>query len=102
MLRLVEEHLGAAREEHRRHDPKALVARLAAELNPFLAQLGHRRVEVVAHEREFVPRRLAGMDAEFGGRQLKDQPAIGRVVALDGIQPSTSRSVSRSRSASRV
>src|SRR5207249_2674437 len=25
------------------------------------------------------------MDAEFGGRQLKDQPAIGRVVALDGI-----------------
>jgi hypothetical protein len=32
-----------------------------------------------------VPRRLAGMDAEFGGRQLKDQPAVGRVVALDGI-----------------
>src|SRR6266566_5969680 len=25
------------------------------------------------------------MDAEFGGRQLKDQPAVGRVVALDGI-----------------
>src|SRR2546430_93736 len=25
------------------------------------------------------------MDAEFGGRQLKDQPAIGRVVALEGI-----------------
>jgi hypothetical protein len=32
-----------------------------------------------------VLRRLAGMDAEFGGRQLKDQPAVGRVVALDGI-----------------
>jgi hypothetical protein len=32
-----------------------------------------------------VLRRLAGMDSEFGGRQLKDQPAVGRVVALDGI-----------------
>jgi hypothetical protein len=37
VLRLVEEHLDAAGEEHRRHDPKALVAGLAAELNPFLA-----------------------------------------------------------------
>ena len=37
--------------------PKPLVARLPAELNPFLAQLGHRRVEVVAREREFVLRR---------------------------------------------
>src|SRR5206468_8420905 len=43
------------------------------------------RVEVVAHEREFVLRRVAGMDAELGGWQLKDQPAIRGVVALDKV-----------------
>jgi hypothetical protein len=40
VVRLVEEHLDVAGKEHRRHDPKALIARLAAELNPFLAHLG--------------------------------------------------------------
>src|SRR5262249_10156654 len=47
------------------------------------AQLGHRRVEIVTDEREFVPRHIAGMDAELGGRQLENQPAVRRVVALD-------------------
>src|SRR5439155_26196899 len=65
--------------------PQALIARLAAELNPLFAQLGDRRVEVVAHERELVLRRVARMDTEFSGRQFKDQLAVRRVVALDRV-----------------
>ena len=52
--RLVEEHLDAAGQHHRRRDAEALLLRLAAELDPLLAELGHRPLEVVAHEADLM------------------------------------------------
>jgi len=65
----------------RRFDHAAIYLLIAATYTPFLAQLDNRRVEVVAHECEFVVRRLTGMDAKFGGRELENQPAAARIDA---------------------
>jgi hypothetical protein len=74
--RLVEEDLDAAGQQHRRCDTEALLLRLAAELDPLRAQLGHRLLQVVAHQADLVLRRaIRGMDAHFRRWEREDQPA---------------------------
>src|SRR3954469_12473682 len=74
----VELSLDAPGQEHGDRDPEARILGIAAELDPAGPQLGHRRFEVVAHERQLVHRRTAVTDrvhAELGRWQLEDQPA---------------------------
>src|SRR6202007_3356613 len=66
---------------------------VAAELDPPGPELLHRRLEVVAHEAQLVPRLLAGVHAELCGREREDQPAVVGVdvvpsedVAKDGAE----------------
>src|SRR3954451_2429305 len=88
MVRLVEEDLDAAGQQHRRRDAEALLLRLAAELDPLRAELGHRPLEVVAHQADLVLCRAVGwMDAELRLRQCEYEPAwmILDVLPLEDV-----------------
>src|SRR5439155_13418125 len=77
VARLVEQHFDAAREDDRDTDPEPEVLRLAADVDPAAAQVCGGRADLVAHEGEFVLRRLLGrMHADLRGRKREDQPAV--------------------------
>jgi hypothetical protein len=98
VLRLVERHLDAARQAHRDPRAEALLGRIPDELDALRPQLLDRVIEVVADQPELVVRvPVRRMNAELGQRQREDQPAGMR---LDVVQPTTSRNVARSASAS--
>src|SRR5262245_55844931 len=56
VARLVQQHLHLAGQQHRGHDPEALTLGLTLEPDALPTQVGHRRVEVVAHEAQLVRR----------------------------------------------
>ena len=68
MTRLVEHDLHAAGQHHGHLDPESGGLRLTPELDALLPQIGDRGVDVVAHQRQLVPRGVAGMHADLGYR----------------------------------
>jgi hypothetical protein len=87
--RLVEHHVDAAGQHHRRDDPEPLVLGLAPELDALRLEVGLRRGDVVAHERQLVCRALravpaGGVHAHLGRRQREDQPTV---PGVDVVEP---------------
>ena len=77
VARFVEQDLHSAGQNKRDADAETLVFRLAAHLDAFGAELVCGRRHVVAQQRELMARIALGrVDAELGGRQREDQPAV--------------------------
>lgn len=78
MTRLVDEHLAAARHDEHRRQAEPVVAHGLGELDPLRRQLGDRRFDVVAHQRDLVvlvTGVLGRVDAELARARAEDQPA---------------------------
>ena len=80
MLGLVQPELAAAGQPDRAHETEPLVRDRTRDIGSTRAQLGDRRVDVVAHEVELVPAVFVrGMGRQLGRRQAEDQPATAGV-----------------------
>ncbi len=95
MSRLIDAQLSASRQRQlREHTPTHILHGLAR--NPLLFHFRDKRLDVVAHQKEFMSAVLIGrMHRNFGRRQAEDQPPLAYVDVGD---LSTSRRKSRSAS----
>ena len=84
MARLVQDHLDAAGQHHRRRDAPIVLLRLAADLDSLVSQLLDRRGQIVAEEVQLMMR-VAGFGRVRGdlrGRQGEDEPTVVSVDVL--------------------
>jgi hypothetical protein len=84
VLRFVQAHLAAARDLESGRQAPAFIRHRRDELHALALELRDRSLDVVAHQEELVmsdvlPPSRAWMDAELGGRQREDQPALAVV-----------------------
>ena len=83
MPRLVKQDFHATGQDQRDAHAETLVFRVTAHLDAFAAELICGRCHVVAQQRELMIRVVLGrVDAELGGRQREDQPAVAGVDVL--------------------
>src|SRR5690348_3234350 len=78
---LVQTELAAVRQPDRRHDAPSLLLDWPCKAEPTFRQLRDSRIEVVAHEIQFVPTVtvIAWMDRDFGRGHRKDRPSSARL-----------------------
>ena len=81
MPRLVELHVTGAGHQEVDRQPEAVVPDVPRELHALGPELGHRGLDVVAHQRDLVvlPPPAGGVDAQFAGTRPEDEPAAARV-----------------------
>src|ERR1700694_1146320 len=105
MARLVHHEASPVGEDDRRGASETPFGYFAVEADALVAECRNRRVDVVAHQIELVvPGFLSGMNAELGGWQREDQPAVTGVDGrkLEHVAKETAYGISVGREHERV